>query len=102
MIFTVSDMHPTSISLEAALQLPIRDAAVILELLPIGGMNIVVDDLVAEGATQHLRVPHQFGRLAERLRHFAERRVLIGVAGVRRLELQLLLDTGEPGSDERG
>ena len=39
--------------LKAALQLPICDAAVVLELLPAGGVDVVIDDFVAQRSPQH-------------------------------------------------
>src|SRR5918995_5322067 len=104
MIFTLSNMFPRaySITLEAAPQLPIRYAPVIFELLPLGGVRIMVDDLVAEGGAQHLRAAHQLSRLAERLGHLAQLPAPIGVARIGLLELHVLLDAGQTRGDERG
>ena len=44
-----------SVLLEAAADFPVGDAAVIFELLPLGGVDIMVDDVIAEGLAQKFR-----------------------------------------------
>ena len=68
---------------ESALQLPIGDPAVVFELLPFGGVNVVVDDALAEGFDQHFRFPERSGGLAQRLGHVVECFAQSGVAGER-------------------
>ena len=90
------------VPLEPPLQLPIRHAAVVFELLPARRVHIVVDHVAAERRPQHLGLVEQLDRLAQRLRDLADALAEIGVADEGRLELQLLVDAGEPGGDQRG
>ena len=91
-----------SIPLEPAHQLPVGDAAVVFELLPLGGVHVVLDHVVAERLAQHAwtcrgtRSPRagSSGTSGSAL-------PTIGVARERRLELELLLDAGEAGRDQR-
>src|SRR4051812_48272018 len=48
----------SSIAFEAAHQLPVRDAPIVLELLPACGVDVVIDHLAAERLPQHLRAIH--------------------------------------------
>src|SRR3954453_6936726 len=102
MILTVSVMNSPEWKcwrclrpLEPALQLPISDAAVVLELLPVGGMDVVVHDLLAEGVDQHFGLLERAGRVAQRLMNLAQLLAEIGIAGEGRFELELVLGSLE-------
>src|SRR3546814_10807364 len=47
---------PRSVALEAALQFPVGDPTIVLELLPAGSVQVMLHDLVAKGRAQHLRL----------------------------------------------
>src|SRR5215467_394577 len=91
-----------SISLETALELPIGDPAVVLELFPFRGVHVMIDNVITKGGAQHLRSLHQIGRLAQGLRDLAERLTLVGIADISAFKLQLLLDAGKPCGEQRG
>src|SRR5258706_6228522 len=82
-------------ALEATLQLPVGNATVVFELLPLGGVDVVVDHIAAESGPQHLRGAQRLGRLTERLGDLAQSFAVIGVADESRLKLELLLDARE-------
>src|SRR3569833_1652419 len=87
---------------EPALQLPIGDAAIIFELLPLGGVDVMVDDTLSKRLDQHFRLPERGSGVAQRLVHFAHLLAGVGVAGEGRLELELVLDALEPGGEQGG
>ena len=70
----------TLVPLEAPVQFPIRNAAIVFELLPARRVHIVLDHVVAEGLLQHLRLGQRLGGVAQRLGDLRQARGLIGVA----------------------
>src|SRR5262245_44438661 len=87
--------------LEAPDQLVVGHSPVVLELLPAAGVQVMVDHRVAKCRAQHLRAVDAVERLAQRLRHLADLPRLVGVAGKRGLQLELLLDAVQAGGEER-
>src|SRR3546814_13052404 len=63
---------PRSVALEAALQFPVGDPTIVLELLPAGSVQVMLHDLVAKGRAQHLRLLQRLDRLAQGLRHVVQ------------------------------
>ena len=92
---------PSSQPLESAEPLPVGDRGVERSQLDIGGVDIVVDDLVAERRAGHRARSEQLARVAQRTRQ--PRLVVreVGVAGVDGLELESQLDAVQPSSDDR-
>src|SRR5690606_25197798 len=69
-LITMARLRDTSsVPLEAAHQLPIRDAAIVLELLPAAGVHVLIDHRAAERFAQQLRPVEAINRLTQRLRH---------------------------------
>src|SRR5258706_11490777 len=87
-------------ALEATLQLPVGNATVVFELLPFGGVDVVVDHIAAESSPQHLRGAQRLGRLTQRLGDLAQPLAVIGVADESGLELELLLDAREASREQ--
>src|SRR6267142_1555570 len=82
----------SSPALEHPHALVVGDAAIEFLLLPFTGVEVVVDDVVAEGAAQDLRFVEQRQGVAQRLRYLPDILALVGVALEGGLELQLVLD----------
>src|SRR3546814_8463668 len=61
----------------------------------------MLHDLVAKGRAQHLRLLQRLDRLAQGLRHVVQLLAAVGVAEVGLRQLQLLLDAGEAGRQQR-
>src|SRR5690606_37192575 len=92
----------SSIALEAALELPVGDTTVVLELLPTARVQIVLDHIFAEGFPQHLRALERTDRVAQGAGHLRQLLTAIGIPLDRRLELQLLVDASKPCGDQGG
>jgi hypothetical protein len=88
--------------LEAAGAFPVGDGAVELGLLPASGVDVVVDDVVAEGRAQHRRAVEGLGGGAQRGWDLGQRAVVIGVAAELGAELEPRLDAGEAGGELGG
>src|SRR3546814_15398418 len=86
---------PRSVALEAALQFPVGDPTIVLELLPAGSVQVMLHDLVAKGRAQHLRLLQRLDRPAQGLRHVVQLLAAVRVAEVGLRPLQLLLDAGQ-------
>src|SRR5437016_10948891 len=93
---------PSSDPLEVAHQLPVGDRLVEGLLLEPRGVQVVLDDALAEGRARDLRALELLDRLAQRLGHLGERRVLVRVALVELGRLEPARDTVEPRRNRRG
>src|SRR3954465_1603039 len=88
-------------ALERTDALPIGDRSVERGDLHPGSVGVVIDDGVAQRAARQLALVEQAGRFVQRRRH-PGRVGDVGVARVRFVERQLLVDTVQPGRNHRG
>lgn len=95
---TSNQAPPPTTPLEVALTLPVGDEGVVQALLGARVVEVVVDDLVAEGATRHRSLLEGGDRFTHR-RWEPVRIRLVGVALEARRELELLLDPVQAGGD---
>src|SRR5258705_2663939 len=86
-------------SLEQADQLPVGDGLVVRLLLEAPVLEVVLDDLRAERLARGLRPLELAERVAQRLRHLGQPRVLVGIALEHRWRRQLLGDPAQPRRD---
>src|SRR2546425_2549404 len=93
---------PSSDPLEVAHELPVGDRLVEGLLLEPRGVQVVLDDALAEGRARDLRALELGDRLAQRLGHLGERRVLVRVALVELRRLEPAREAVEPRGDRRG
>src|SRR3954468_8561716 len=87
--------------LEAAEALPVGDGRLERLELDMGVVEVVRDDLVAEGVADDVARAEELGRLAQR-RWDARLVRQVGVALERRLERELAVDAVQAAGDERG
>src|SRR5262245_8359128 len=85
--------------LEVADQLPVRDRLVERLLLQAPVVEVMLDDLVAEGLACHARALQLAQAFTQRLRDLCKCPVLVRVALVHLRGLELLLDPVKAGSD---
>src|SRR5437870_1497727 len=90
---------PSSDPLEVAHELPVGDRLVEGLLLEPRGVQVVLDDSLAEGRARDLRALELDDRLAERLGHLGERRVLVRVALVELGRFEPARNAVEPRGD---
>src|SRR5262245_4862098 len=88
--------------LEHADALVVGDAAVELLLLPLAGVEVVADDVVAEGGAKDLRLVEQDQGVAQRLRDLPDVLALIGIALEGGLEFELVFDAVEAAGQRGG
>src|SRR5206468_11324046 len=93
---------PASDPLEVAHELPVGDRLVEGLLLEPRGVQVVLDDTLAEGRARDLRAFELGDRLAQRLGHLGERLVLVRVALAELRRLEPARDAVEPRGDRRG
>src|SRR5215471_10304176 len=93
---------PRSDPLEVPDQFPVGDGLVERLLLEATVMQVVLDHAGTERLARDLGPRELVERLAQRLRHLRERRVLVGVALVERRALELPGDAVEARRDRRG
>src|SRR5881397_3903268 len=86
---------------EVTRELPVGHDLVERLLLQPRGVQVVVDHAVAERRARDLRALELGDRLAERLGHLRQGRVLVGVALVGPGRLQAARDAVQPGRDRR-
>ena len=72
--------RPSSRALEEARDLPGRHGLVELALLGAREVEVVLEDLLAEGGTQHLAGLGRLDRLAQRARHLRDIASRIGLS----------------------
>src|SRR5687767_12613561 len=86
-------------ALEVTDELPVRNRLIKRLLLQSRRMQVMLDNPLAKCRPRHLRALELGDRLAQRLRHLRQRRILVGVAVVRLGRLQLALDAVQAGGD---
>src|SRR5689334_16166504 len=100
-LFLSRSAMPSSNPFEVADQLPVRHRLIERLLLEPRGMQVVVDDTVAERGACDAALLELADRFAERLRDLGQRGVLVGVALVGLRRLQLARDAMQAGRDRR-
>src|SRR5215213_6324694 len=91
-----------SAALQVALALPVVHDGVVELLLDARGVEVVVDDVLAEDSDRGLRALELPDRLVQRSRHPRHAGRDVAVALELRLELELVLDPVQPRADHRG
>src|SRR5260370_93664 len=92
---------PSLDAIEVAHQLPVGHGLVERLLLEPRGVEVVLDDALAERRARRPRALELGDRLTERLGHLRERRVLVGLALVELRRLELGCDAVDPRRDPR-